>query len=160
MAEPPAPLDGVSFVSGGPEMLDRVGPLWLQLRGHHADHFPPWGPQLLSMTFESRRAGLLGKAAGGGDLLVLMAVAGDADVAYCVSTVSGDRWGEVDSLYVEPGHRRRGIGRALVARSMDWLAGRGAKPVVVDVLSGNDEAMRLYESFGFRPRTVRLCHVP
>ena len=45
---------------------------------------------------------------------------------------------------------------AALAR-LDGLADGG---VDVEVMAGNDAAVRLYETFGFRARTVRLRHVP
>ena len=152
------PDDAVSIVSGGPEWLDRVEPLWLELRRHHAELAPLWREQFVTATFDARKSGLLEKAGKG--LLVLLAVTGEEAVGYCVCTLASNGWGEVDSLYVAPQYRRRGVGRALVTAGMAWLGERGAKPIVVDVLAANDEARRLYERFGFHARTVRLCHVP
>src|SRR5208282_4502151 len=101
-----------SLTPGGADLLDRVGPLWLQLRQHHADVSPRWSSQLFTVSFAERRAGLIAKAGKG--LLVVLASAGDQDVGYCVSTVAADAQGEIDSLFVQSTHRKLGIGHALI----------------------------------------------
>ena len=150
--------DGVSIVSGGKEFIDRVRPLWMELRQHHAELAPMWGAEFLAVTFEGRRAGLVAKAVKG--LTVLLATAAGQDVGYCVCTIDADRQGEVDSIFVTAEHRGRGVGRALMREAMQWLGSRRIRGIVVDVLSGNEGAMRLYKEFGFHARTVRLRHVP
>ena len=131
-----------------------MAPLWLQLRQHHADLAPQWRDNLLATTFEQRRAGLISKAAAG--LLVLLATSGGDDIGYCVSTIAADRTGEVDSLYVTPTHRGRGVGHALMSETMIWFGKRSARSIALDVITGNDAALRFYKHYGFAPRTVRM----
>jgi ribosomal protein S18 acetylase RimI-like enzyme len=152
----------VSLVSGGPELLDRVERLWHQLRHHHADLDPRWRDGLLAATFDGRKSHLIEKSvARGGAMLVLLAVNGEGGdvVGYCVCTVSGGGDGEVDSLFVAPDHRRRGVGHALMSRATEWLTDRRSKTISVEVMTCNESAIRLYERYGFHPRTVRMRHV-
>src|SRR5687768_7390373 len=93
--------DDILLLSGGAELLDRVEPLWSQLRRHHADLAPRWSASLLASSFEERRAELVGK----GRVLVSMATSQAQDIGYCVSTITSDATGEVDSLFVIPSHR-------------------------------------------------------
>jgi len=139
---------------GGPELLDRVEPLWVELRRHHAEMFERWQEELLGASFAQRRAGLINKGSKG--LLVLLAVSEGRDVGYCVCTIGEERLGEVDSIYIAEGYRRRGIGKHLMKEAMGWLKERGAGGIVVDVMAENQEALRFYEKFGFAPRTVRM----
>jgi diamine N-acetyltransferase len=157
----PTKRNNISILTGGPELLDRIAPLWHELRAHHATVSPTWRENVLSFTFEYRKAYFLKKSAKG--LLVLLAIADDdvdAPVGYCVSSISEDNAGEIDSLYVRESHRRRGIAGRLITDSMDWLKRNAVKSIVVEVLSGNDEAVHLYEKFGFYPRITRLRHIP
>jgi ribosomal protein S18 acetylase RimI-like enzyme len=117
-----------------------------------------WRAEFLAATFEGRRDGLLRKAVNG--LIVLLATAAGRDVGYCVCTIDEDRQGEIDSIYVVKEHRGRGVGRALMREAMRWLGSRPTRAIIVDVLSGNEDAMRLYKEIGFHARTVRLRHVP
>jgi ribosomal protein S18 acetylase RimI-like enzyme len=132
--------------------LDRIAPLWHELREHHAALSPTWRDEFLASNFEKRKAGLIAKSPGG--LLVLLATTLDAAVGYCVCSIDETGRGEIDSVFVTASHRRRGIGDQLMTRAMKWFTEREAKPVTVSILAGNDDAVRLYERFGFKPRTV------
>jgi ribosomal protein S18 acetylase RimI-like enzyme len=59
------------------------------------------------------------------------------------------------SMWVDPGHRRRGVARALVARAVRWATERRAREVSLWVADHNTAARRLYEQLGFRPTTER-----
>jgi diamine N-acetyltransferase len=75
---------------------------------------------------------------------------------YCVSPVSADKTGEVESLFGEPACRSSGIGTALVS---PWLAGMDSPGTVrkrVSVGNGNEAAWAFYRKFGFYPRMTVL----
>ena len=57
--------------------------------------------------------------------------------------------GEILNLGVAPRHRRRGVGRALVERTLDGLRSRGVRVVYLEVRESNAAARRLYETMGF-----------
>jgi len=42
----------LSLLTGGPELLDRVEPLWWQLRQHHADLPSIWRALILDSSFD------------------------------------------------------------------------------------------------------------
>lgn len=54
------------------------------------------------------------------------------------------------SLWLEPGARRRGLGRALVSAAVDWARTEGARTVTLRVHATNDAARQVYEDLGFR----------
>lgn len=58
---------------------------------------------------------------------------------------------ELAWLYVDPAQMRRGVGRALVEYVLAQIPQR---PVNIEVLAGNEPALRLYESAGFH--TVKM----
>jgi ribosomal protein S18 acetylase RimI-like enzyme len=146
-----------SVIAGGGELLARIEPLWYALRGHHADLAPMWRDGLLTAKFVDRKEELIQKSGGG--LLVLLAICKQQAVGYCVCSITDSGAGEIDSIYVTSEHRHRGLGRRLMTQAMEWLREKKAKSIVVDVLHGNDDAVRLYERFGFRVRVVRMRHV-
>src|SRR6266852_6430132 len=67
---------------------------------------------------------------------------------YVVAHYGADE-GEILNLGVAPAHRRQGIGRALVERVLQELAGRGVRAVYLEVRASNASARQLYESLGF-----------
>jgi RimJ/RimL family protein N-acetyltransferase len=61
-------------------------------------------------------------------------------------------------LMVARGHRRRGIGRALLGRAVEWARGAGVWKLELHVFPHNVPALRLYESFGFTREGYRKGH--
>ena len=57
----------------------------------------------------------------------------------------------VHDMVVHPAHRARGIGQALLAACEDHARERGCCKLTLEVLSGNQRAMRSYAHFGFAP---------
>jgi ribosomal protein S18 acetylase RimI-like enzyme len=55
----------------------------------------------------------------------------------------------ISSMWVAPGHRRRGVGAMLVRAARRWLASSGATKVYAWVTSTNTKAIAFYESLGF-----------
>ncbi len=62
------------------------------------------------------------------------------------------------SLYaitVDPGLRRRGVGRALLSGSLEALRAEGAQSCYLEVRAKNPAARRLYEALGFETAGLR-----
>jgi ribosomal protein S18 acetylase RimI-like enzyme len=55
-------------------------------------------------------------------------------------------------------HRRRGIGRALLHRAVDWARQVGVRKLELHVFPWNEPALQLYESFGFEREGLRVGH--
>ncbi|MBA2571048.1 MAG: GNAT family N-acetyltransferase [Chloroflexi bacterium] len=55
----------------------------------------------------------------------------------------------VFSMWVDAGHRRAGIGRALLDAVSDWARGWGATTIVLWVFGANDVAICFYKRLGF-----------
>ena len=85
--------------------------------------------------------------------LPITAVVGEAFV--------GLAWAKIESptpdivhlyqMWVDPGHRGLGIGRALVETVVEWAGQRKAQSIVLQVTCGDRPARRLYDAMGFRP---------
>lgn len=135
--------------------LERIRPLWEKMRAFHVACSPQFSDSLAKVTFEERREALCRKSEGG--LLRLEIVqAEDGDRGYCISTISGTKAGEIDSIYVEEAYRGRGIGTALMEHAIEWLEAHRADPITLAVAVGNVEVMAFYRRFGFFPRQIIL----
>jgi ribosomal protein S18 acetylase RimI-like enzyme len=55
----------------------------------------------------------------------------------------------VEELVVDAPERRRGIGRALMARAAEWARGEGARELVLTVWRGNRAAEQFYAALGY-----------
>ena len=56
---------------------------------------------------------------------------------------------DIHTLTVVVDHRRKGIGRELLKRLIDWARVKKAQAIMLEMRLGNDAARPLYESFGF-----------
>ena len=57
----------------------------------------------------------------------------------------------VHDVAVLPGYRGRGVAQAMLARVEEEARRRGACKLTLEVLEGNQPAMRLYQREGFAP---------
>jgi ribosomal-protein-alanine N-acetyltransferase len=65
-----------------------------------------------------------------------------------------DAW-HVMNIAVSPDHRRQGIARTLLEHLFVLTAGHGHRGYTLEVRVSNAEAIRLYESVGFKARGIR-----
>lgn len=77
-------------------------------------------------------------------------------IGYAMTGRSGAT-GFIQRLAVDPGHHRKGTGRALLADGLRWLERRGAVRVLVNTQPGNSRAQALYRSTGFVPQPEDLA---
>ncbi len=61
------------------------------------------------------------------------------------------RWAAEVTVYVGPGHRRRGLGRALYAALFQSLREQGMYVACAGITLPNDASVGLHESLGFQP---------
>ena len=61
-------------------------------------------------------------------------------------------------LMVAAGHRRRGIGRALLEQAVRWARGSGVRKLELHVFPWNEPALQLYDAFGFEREGLRQGH--
>jgi ribosomal-protein-alanine N-acetyltransferase len=72
--------------------------------------------------------------------------------AFC-SSVADE--GEILNMAVAPEHRRRGLGKCLLAACLAWLAEHGAAKVYLEVRRSNGAAIAMYAEAGFGTLGVR-----
>lgn len=72
-----------------------------------------------------------------------------------VSAPVGATQADIQTIAVDPAHRRRGIGAVLLSRLLDEARARGVDDVLLDVRADNPGAQALYERHGFSAIAVR-----
>lgn len=147
-------MSEIDLTAGGVEMLEPIAAMWRRLTADAARHSVDFADHFANKRWEERRGELMAKAAKG-PLQVAVATIRGAPVGYCISTVV-DGAGEIDSLYVEQGHRGMRVGEALVQRSVEWMRANGAATMVVLTVYGNERVLPFYARQGFRPISVVL----
>jgi ribosomal protein S18 acetylase RimI-like enzyme len=150
--------------TGSADDLDLVRPLWVAVHHRHAETMPELAPYVSDdETWRIRRT-LYEELLAKSDTLLLIAAVDDATVGYGLAHVlpvdetwipdtwaTGSRIGEMESLSVLPQYRGSGLGSELLSRLEEHLAGQGVDDLILGVLAGNSDAIRLYQRRGYRP---------
>ena len=86
---------------------------------------------------------------------VLVALEGDEIVAHLQLTETADpAESEVKNTAVDPGHQRRGIGRALMEAAIELSRSEGRSRIVVATAAADVGNLRFYQRLGFRIHRV------
>lgn len=145
----------IEIISGGPELLDRIAPLWEELNKHHVKKSIHFSELIKSRNFIARREELISKAKHlRTDIVTDMKE--NNDVGYCISTIKENNIGEIDSIFIREPYQKNGIGKRLMEMALAWLDDHGVTRKVLSIGSGNDEVIEFYEMFGFYPATIYM----
>ena len=130
---------------------------WLQLNEHHHAMAGMFRSHYEQMTFDDRKK-YFENIAGKGSLRLDLAWYPEPGRSggICVSSLSEDKNGEIESIFLENAYRNQGIGSALIQRALAWMDECGATRKRVSVGDGNEGAWKFYEKFEFYPRMTVL----
>jgi ribosomal protein S18 acetylase RimI-like enzyme len=155
--------------TGTADDLELVKPLWISVHHRHTEAMPELAPYVSdAQTWEVRRK-LYEEVLARPDTLLLLATVEGTAVGYGLAHVmpvdetwvadtwvTGPKIGEIESLSVLPDHRGGGLGSHLLERLERHLADCGVDDLILGVVPGNRDAIRLYEARGYRPTFMYL----
>ena len=125
--------------------------MWIKLNRLHGELSTNFKSHFESFTFEKRMKPLFEKT----HLSVFIATEHTENIGYCIVSAENGK-GEIDSIFIEPGYRKKGIGSSLIRRAMDWFNSIGCHSISIFVADGNDSVLDFYQSFGFHKYAVLL----
>lgn len=73
-----------------------------------------------------------------------------------VDQVQGDRHSHIFLLYVDPQHRRQGLGTALLHQAEAWAKKNHDRQITLQVFCDNHSALALYRRQGYSPQAITL----
>jgi len=137
--------------------IELIRPLWVQLNEYHHNHAKTFQDHYEQMTFDERKS-YFENVASIGSLRIDLAIdqATERYIGYCITSLSQENMGEIESIFIEEGYRSQGIGSVLVSRAFTWLNANGSARNRVSVADGNEAAFEFYRKFGFYPRITVL----
>lgn len=143
--------------------LDLIATLWNKLREHQRDLSPRFSDHYEKRNCKSRKTELLQKPESGSfhaDVVIDQSM--KKIIGYCVSTISPDIQGCLESVYVEPEYRNSGIGDRLMRQALQWMDEKQATTKTLTVGIGNERVFGFYSRYGFFPKliTVELVKYP
>jgi ribosomal protein S18 acetylase RimI-like enzyme len=155
--------------NGGVDDLDLVEPLWVAVHHRHAASMPELAPYVSDDETWLVRRELYVELLAKPDTLLLLAFVDDSAVGYGLAHVlpvddtwipdtwvTGSRIGEIESLSVLPEYRGSGLGTEFLSRLEQHLHAIGVDDLILGVLTGNTDAIRLYERRGYQPTWLYL----
>jgi ribosomal protein S18 acetylase RimI-like enzyme len=154
-------MANIEYTETDRQGLDLIGSLWQKLNEHHkARTLKVFSEHYEKMTFGQRKKQLIDKSRNG-FMRIDLARDGNTEalIGYCVSTISEKRQGEIDSIYIEEGYRRCGIGDNLMKKALRWLDNLSVRGKMLEVASGNEEVFAFYSRYNFHPRSIILRQV-
>lgn len=133
--------------------IDIIKPLWEKLREHQSSKSVNFGDDLKSVTWERRKNELTG---ANKRLKIFIATKDDKHIGYCISSITNEGKGEIDSLFIDDNYRKKGMGSEFMERALQWFDENGIKDIYISVFVGNEEVLGFYGKFGFAPRSIYL----
>jgi diamine N-acetyltransferase len=148
-------MDGIKIKRISKSEISIIKPLWEKLNDiHHRDSLY-FKDHYASFTFE-KRTEKFGEISDN-DILIEIATAKNGHIiGYCVSTISADRDGEIDSIFIEDECRGKGIGEKLIRDAIDFLKNNNCGQILLAVANGRESVFPFYQNLGFFPRLTYL----
>lgn len=129
------------------ERYHEIEELWERLNTRHHELSGNFKEHFASLTFEKRMQAVFRKE----QFAIFVAVDDGGYAGYHIASVEKNR-GEIDSLFVDPARRVRGVGAKLMQAALGWLDGMGCAEIYLYVAEGNESALEYYKRFGFYKR--------
>ena len=83
----------------------------------------------------------------------LYQVAEDAGKLVALLDVERERWRDTATVWnilIDRSHRRRGLGRELMSRAIEWARGQGLRGIMLETQTNHLSACRFYQTMGFK----------
>jgi len=140
--------------TGNEKLLADIEELWEQLNQLHMAKSLDFKHHYRTFTFQARSKSLL-SIAEKGKLFIAIAHHREEKIGYIVSSII-DETGEIDSVFIKPEYRKKGVGNMLMEASLNWIKTNNVKLIRVAVSVGNEEVFGFYAKYGFKPRLTVL----
>jgi diamine N-acetyltransferase len=123
--------------------------LWEKLNQMHYEDSVYFEDHYESFKFEKRIESILKTD----DTCLKISIVKDGPrfLGYCISSID-EKYGEIDSIYLEDDLRGRGIGKDLINQHKKWMKENGCLRIRVAVSYGHDSVNEFYHKMGFYER--------
>jgi aminoglycoside 6'-N-acetyltransferase I len=82
----------------------------------------------------------------------------EASIRPFVEDCESDNVGYLEGWFIDPEHRRRGLGRTLVSAAEKWARSKGCTEMASDAELGNEMSLTAHTRLGYQ-ETSRLVHL-
>lgn len=137
------------------EKYNTIEPLWKELIIFLQSKSKLHKDEYNHKTFEGRMKGYYEKTKYGYSRLIIAEDQGK-DIAYCLSSITKDLIGEIDSLYIKPQYRGMHTGDYLIQDAFSFFDQHNTIQDIVMASEGNEAVLSYYEKQGFEMRYYTL----
>jgi ribosomal protein S18 acetylase RimI-like enzyme len=134
--------------------IDQIAGLWRQLEDMHVVYDAELGKERRYRDWAERRAELILLSS---HMYLLQVLQDDEVHGYCISTLTADGLGDVESIFVAEAKRGNGWGLRLLRNSLVWFDEAKAREVQLLVHPMKLRAIEVYRRLGF---TEDDCQTP
>jgi GNAT superfamily N-acetyltransferase len=153
-------MNSFQFKEGSSELLVFCGPLWEFFVNNQSKNAGEMSVGVEEYIRHLRDDGLVQKTCGGKLHVQLVFVNTEAEpIAFCISSLTQVRIGEVEVLFVLESYQGNKLGRQLFENALVWLKQEGAIEQRLVVAVGNEKVFNFYEKYGFLPGYSTLFRV-
>jgi ribosomal protein S18 acetylase RimI-like enzyme len=146
--------DAIQVFQAGPDDVGRLAPLFDAYRQFYQQPADlPGAGRFLEERLKQNESIILAAEVTDG-MMASTSIVGFTQLYPSFSSVSMRPLYILNDLYVVPGSRKLGAGRALLERARAFAASAGASAMVLQTALTNFPAQKLYESLGWRRDTV------
>lgn len=137
--------------------ISRIEPLWQELIWVLAEKTTTFQTEFRNKEFLKRIAPYLEKITEGYYLInVVVDPDSGKDIGYCFSSITKNKIGEIDSLYVNPNYQGLQIGAMLMERAITFFDEHHTVKDIVQVSEGNEDVMSFYQKYNFTTRYYQM----
>jgi diamine N-acetyltransferase len=153
-------MSSFQFKEGSSELLAFCNPLWELFINDQAQNAGEMSIGVEEYIRGLRDGGLLQKTQGGEIYVQLVYVdSEDEPIAFCITSLTRERVGEVETLFVVNPHQGNKLGGQLFQNALVWMEKKGAIEQRLVVAVGNERVFDFYAKYGFFPGYSTLFRV-
>lgn len=153
-------MNSFQFKVGSIELLPYCQNLWELFIENQIQNAGEMADGIAAYLQSQRDGGLLAKASDGKLHIQLVYTSNHHEpIGFCITSLSSDRIGEVEALYVLDKYQGNNLGTKLLQNSLQWLEANNVSEQKLIVAVGNEQIFSFYQKFDFHPGYTTLFRV-
>lgn len=150
-------MNSFKFQVGSIELFPYCQNLWELFIQNQIQNAGEMADGVAAYLQSQRDGGLLAKTSDGKLHIQLVYTSNYQEpIGFCITSLSSDRIGEVEALYVLDKYQGNNLGTKLMQTSLQWLEENNALEQKLVVAAGNEQVFTFYQKFGFFPGYTTL----
>ncbi len=150
-------MNSFHFQEGSSELLSSCDNLWELFISNQTQNAGEMSAGIEEYIRTLKNGGLLNKTKHGRLHVQLVKVNdNDEPIAFCVTSITEDRVGEVEALFVLESYRENKLGAKLFSKALSWMENEGVVEQKLVVGVGNEKVFDFYAKYNFFPGYTTL----